>query len=484
MQIKNTSILLLSSPVNIENEHQIVVQLFETGLPCFHLRKPNFSDIEYAQYLAKIPTKYWNRMVLHHHYHLAEQLSLGGVHLTEQSRKNLELSTLQKKILEYQDHHLSVSAAVHDLKDLEVLGKWCDYVLVSPVFNSISKSDYKANPDLEVKPYRGKFRSKLFALGGINAENVIVAAEKGFEGIAALGYVWKNPDEAVDRYKELAKKVNSKRKDLKKGAKSLLEQIESDLKQTNAPLSNARSFVLTFAGHDPSAGAGLTADLKTFEQNEVYGLSICTALTVQTDIHFEKINWVNLSSIFDQVLLVRNRFPLKAIKIGLIENLEVLEFITSPMFREFPIVFDPVLKASAGFEFHNDLELEKLYGYLKHLTLITPNREEMLRLVPNVTIEEAAQQLSQYCAVLLKGGHHQERLGEDELWQNGEKIATFKARQIAKTGKHGSGCVLSAAIAANLAKGQNLVDACQSAKEYTEQFLNSNDSLLGYHKVL
>lgn len=481
MEISDTKIILLSPPKNVENEHQIVVHLFEVGLQYFHLRKPDFSDIEYAQYLAEIPTKYWNQIVLHHHHYLAEQLSLGGVHLTEHNRKSVELSALQEKISDYQNNHLSVSAAIHDLKDLDILGQWCDYVLVSPVFDSISKSAYKANPNLDIKLYQGTIKSKLFALGGIKAENVIIASRKGFEGIAALGYVWEKPDEAINRYKTLEKEFNSTVKGIKSSTKPL-QQIENELDQPKISLPNARPFVLTFAGHDPSAGAGLTADLKTFEQNEVYGLSVCTALTVQTDIQFEKTNWVDLSLIVNQAITIKNRFPLKAIKIGLIENLEVLEFITSPMFREFSIVFDPILRASAGFEFHSDLELKRLYDYLKHITLITPNREEILRLVPNTTAEKAAQFLSQYCAVLLKGGHYEDRLGEDELWKDGKKIATFEAQQIAKSGKHGSGCVLSAAITSNLAKGQDLIDACRTAKIYIERFLNSNNSLLGYHE--
>ncbi|MEM8525365.1 MAG: bifunctional hydroxymethylpyrimidine kinase/phosphomethylpyrimidine kinase [Bacteroidota bacterium] len=461
--MRSSQIIVLSPPQNVENEYQIIVELFEAGLQCFHLRKPDFSDIEYAQYLAEIPIEYWDRIILHHHYHLAEQLSLGGVHLTEHSRKDLDSDSLQKKITSYKNAHLKVSAAIHDLKDLSLLGQWCDYVLISPVFDSISKADYKANTDLKVSNYQGKIKAKLFALGGIKAENVQLALEKNFDGVAVLGYIWGSPSDVVNRYNEITERLSNR---------SVPPRL---------PILDTRPFVLTFAGHDPSSGAGLNADLKTFEQNEVYGLSICTALTVQTDVSFEKTNWVELSLILDQAIAIKNRFPLKAIKIGLIENLEVLDLITSPMFREFPIVFDPILRASAGFEFHNDLELKKLYQYLKHLILITPNREEILQLVPNATAKSAAQFLSQHCAVLLKGGHHEERLGEDELWQNGKKIATFEAQNISKAGKHGSGCVLSAAITANLAKGRSLVEACRSAKVYTEQFLNSNEGLLGYH---
>jgi len=480
VQIQKTKIILLSPSQNVENEHQIVLELFESGLQCFHLRKPDFSDIEYAQYLAQIPTQYWNRIVLHHHYHLAEQLSLGGVHLTERSRDNLDIISLQKKIADYQSDHLSVSAAIHDLSDLNILGQCCDYVLVSPVFDSISKKEHKANPNLEVASYQAKVKSKLFALGGINAENANLVFEKGFEGVAILGYIWENPKQAISNFQRLKKGLTSSQKNSIK--KMLLRLLENTTEERKTPPISFRPFVLTFAGHDPSAGAGLNADLKTFEQNEVYGLSVCTALTIQTDISFEQTNWIDLSLILDQSLPLVNRFPIKAIKVGLIENLEVLEFITSPMFKEIPIVFDPILKASAGFEFHSNLELEKLYNYLKKITLITPNREEILQLVPNVSAEKTAQFLSQYCAVLLKGGHHEERLGEDELWQNGTKIVTFKATQIAKSGKHGSGCVLSAAIAANLAKGMDLVEACKQAKQYIEAFLNSNEGVLGYHK--
>lgn len=244
-------------------------------------------------------------------------------------------------------------------------------------------------------------------------------------------------------------------------------------------MASERPFVLSIAGHDPSAGAGLTADLKTFEQHQVYGLSVCTALTVQHDTAFASVNWVSEQLILQQLTILTQRFEIVALKIGLLPNWNLLQsiFIQLP---NCPIVFDPILKASAGFVFHTDTNLQAL---LRNITLLTPNREEIQQLLPNKTPEQAAQQLSQYCAILLKGGHDDNRLGYDQLWENGELTHTFPPTIIATSGKHGSGCILSAAITVQIAKGKSLAVACELGKRYLEQRLNSNDTLLAYHML-
>ncbi len=103
--------------------------------------------------------------------------------------------------------------------------------------------------------------------------------------------------------------------------------------------------------------------------------------------------------------------------------------------------------------------------------------------MPHKTPEQAAAMLSQYCPTLLKGGHHARRIGEDELWQDGQLIATFPAQNVALHVKHGSGCVLSSAISAQLAKGNELITTCQERKAYVEAFLNSNETNLGYRRL-
>lgn len=199
--MKQDDVIILSSPKDILNEHQILLPLFQHGLKHFHLRKPDFSDLDYASYLSKIPFEYWSRIVLHYHHHLAEQLGLGGVHLKERDRKGKTGSELLEMIQNFQLEGLRVSAAIHRLEELDFLGNVCDYALISPVFDSISKPNYLGNPDLNVQ--QRKVKAKLFAMGGITKENAALALQKGFDGIAVLGYIWSKSGDETKRLERL-----------------------------------------------------------------------------------------------------------------------------------------------------------------------------------------------------------------------------------------------------------------------------------------
>ncbi|NJL74087.1 MAG: hypothetical protein HC892_02600 [Saprospiraceae bacterium] len=447
-------IIIISSPEHVAQEQAIVIQLFEAGLQRFHLRKPNYSDLEYAKWLSVIPKAFWNRIVLHHHHSLAEQLGLAGVHLTTRHLKELSPDQLIQKIEDFKAEGLIVSAAIHDLATEAWLGNWCDYVLISPVFDSISKSHHQANPNLEVLTWRNKIKAKMFGLSGINPDNIPLLLEKGYFGAAVLGYIWSKPNEALQR----------------------LLALDDSFEQKTIQ-SPQRPFVLTIAGHDPSGGAGLTADIKTFEQAKTYGLSVCTAITIQNDTVFERVYWMDETQVVEQILILTKKITLSAVKIGLIPNWWMLQKILEVL-DGVPIILDPIMRASAGFKFHDNF---KDYELLKKITLLTPNRLEIIQLIPDQTPEDAAKLLSQYCAVLLKGGHDEKHVGQDQLWQNSQLIATFHAHQVTQYSKHGSGCVLSAAISAQLAKNQPLVEACRIGKQYTETFLNSTETLLGFH---
>jgi len=244
-----------------------------------------------------------------------------------------------------------------------------------------------------------------------------------------------------------------------------------------------RPYALTIAGFDPSAGAGVLADIKTLEASGVYGLAACTALTVQNDVRFERVSWVPLASIQDQALLLLVRFPIRVVKIGLIENLPtLLELIRwlkayNPALQ---IVWDPVLRATAGYEFHPQPEADLLQAICRELALLTPNRPEALGLLLAASADEAAATLAAWCPVLLKGGHA-EGLRATDVLLAGRQRHEFSGPRLPHGAKHGSGCVLAAAVLARLALGDDLPAACQAGKAYTTAFLGSNDSLLGYH---
>ncbi|NHN27967.1 hydroxymethylpyrimidine/phosphomethylpyrimidine kinase [Flavobacterium jejuense] len=249
-------------------------------------------------------------------------------------------------------------------------------------------------------------------------------------------------------------------------------------------MSKNRPFVLSIAGFDPSGGAGVLADVKTFEQHQVYGLAIVTGNTIQTENEFIKMAWISMDSIIESIEVLCNKYEIKAVKIGIIPSLDYLENIVSTIKRIAPktkIIWDSVLKSSTNFDFMNLENQTKLEVILKQIYLITPNYNEIVTLShSNETPENIAKSLSKSCAVLLKGGHNLEALGTDFLFLKDEIITLLPETKIILS-KHGSGCVLSSAITANLALGFDTTSSCQKAKIYIEKFLHSNNTLLGYH---
>ena len=214
--------------------------------------------------------------------------------------------------------------------------------------------------------------------------------------------------------------------------------------------------VLTIAGFDPSAGAGILADIKAFQQCGVAGQAVCTALTVQNENLFVKPGWIPWQQIKEQLDILYKEQNFNYIKIGLVENAKILEKILKYIRRKNPkafIIWDPILKASAGFEFHkqNAATWRKLFTYID---LLTPNFPEYEFLC------EGSEKLN----VLLKGGHSSNpNFCEDILYYNG-KTTVFKSKRIKGVSIHGSGCMLSALILANMAKYNNLEKAVGLAK--------------------
>ncbi len=248
-------------------------------------------------------------------------------------------------------------------------------------------------------------------------------------------------------------------------------------------MQNKRPYALSIAGFDPSAGAGLLADIKTFECNEVYGLGVVSALTWQNDIEFNKVEWIDTHKIISQIEILLSRFEIKYIKIGLIENLNVLQQIVAYLHKEITepiIIFDPILKASAGFVFHSIQNNDLIQQLLKGLYCITPNIPESNALFGEDYLEKKLLEISTDINIYLKGGHARNSIVEDLLYSN-KTIFTFANTRIEGGEKHGSGCILSAALLAQLALGNSLNIAAQKAKEYTWQALASNSSLLAYH---
>ncbi|WP_303315367.1 hydroxymethylpyrimidine/phosphomethylpyrimidine kinase [Flavivirga abyssicola] len=248
---------------------------------------------------------------------------------------------------------------------------------------------------------------------------------------------------------------------------------------------NNSTYILTIAGHDPSGGAGLTSDIKTFEAHGLYGLSICTAITVQNDVDFKQCVWTEVDVIIAQIETLFERFDINTVKIGIVEYWDTLHLILNKLHNlnsDIKIVLDPIIKASAGFDFHETENQSLLDKIWKQCYIVTPNYDEIQSLYPKLNIENTIEHISYFTNIYLKGGHRTDKKGWDELYHSGIVMVNIPPNTDKVFQKHGSGCVLSASLASNLALNIELEDAAKNTKWYTEQFLNSDKGLLGKHK--
>jgi hydroxymethylpyrimidine/phosphomethylpyrimidine kinase len=249
-------------------------------------------------------------------------------------------------------------------------------------------------------------------------------------------------------------------------------------------MSENRPIVLTIAGFDPSGGAGVLADIKTFEQHKVYGFAINTANTIQTENEFHRIQWTPIDFVLKSIAVLLKNHNIKAVKIGIVPSLIYLNEIVISLKKQSPtiqIVWDPVLKSSTEFDFLTLSNQQILIDILNQIDLITPNYNEMQKLFPYFD-NRSNSHPSGVGGLLLKGGHNPTEIGVDYLFTQKE-VFRLMPKETLLFEKHGSGCVLSSAITANLALGQNLKTACENAKIYTENYLLSNSTKLGFHYV-
>ncbi|MGJ8643960.1 MAG: bifunctional hydroxymethylpyrimidine kinase/phosphomethylpyrimidine kinase [Luteolibacter sp.] len=254
-------------------------------------------------------------------------------------------------------------------------------------------------------------------------------------------------------------------------------------KQINKPTAP----IMTIAGSDCSAGAGLQADLKTFQHFGLHGLTAVTCIVSETANIVRRVDAVDPAMMEDQIRLMLEAFPLKVVKTGMLGSAEHVRRVAS-IFREHPdirLVVDPVMVASTGASL---LEQDAVQTYITELLplahVITPNLPEAASLLSQTIdslsiMEAAAIALSRTfgCAVLLKGGHLDLPECTDLLCE-GETIHRYTSPRLSVKASHGTGCTLAAAVASGLAIGKPLPEAVSMAKNYLNHSLESSYSFL------
>ncbi|MGE0568967.1 MAG: hydroxymethylpyrimidine/phosphomethylpyrimidine kinase [Bacteroidia bacterium] len=243
-------------------------------------------------------------------------------------------------------------------------------------------------------------------------------------------------------------------------------------------MSKLRPYILSIGGFDPSGGAGILADIKTFEQHKLLGLAVNTANTIQNEDEFLSVNWLSEELIISQLKTLANKYKIDFVKIGLIPSYSLLKSIRETTNCQ-TLLLDPIFSASAGYDFKTSVD--ELMISIDCVDILTPNWEEIQIIYPNTDPIEASKKLSEKVTVYLKGGHNSKDLGKDYLFQKGQMKA-YRSKTKRASKKHGSGCVFSSALLSNLAKGKSLHQSCLKAKQYISKALDSNTTKLSYHK--
>ncbi len=248
--------------------------------------------------------------------------------------------------------------------------------------------------------------------------------------------------------------------------------------------------VISIAGFDPSGGAGVLADIKTFAAFGCYGAAAVTSLTFQNTLGVYGAAHQSAEVLRSQIEPVANDFKIAAVKTGMLPTREIIE-VTAEVIEAHAlpnVVVDPVIRSTSGYALIDQAAVEFLVERLLPLAdVITPNMAEAAALAGMEVrdpdgMKGAATRIHEMCvkgsvrkrarhAVLVKGGHlESEAL---DLLFDGRKFHTFRVAKVATRNTHGTGCTLSSAIAALLAQGRELPDAVARAKKYVTEALQS-----------
>lgn len=242
---------------------------------------------------------------------------------------------------------------------------------------------------------------------------------------------------------------------------------------------------LSIAGSDPSGGAGIQADLKTFHHFHVYGTAVITLITVQNTLGVKRVEVLDADLVEQQLETVLSDLRPDAVKTGALGSAATIRAVArAAREHQFPLVVDPVAAASDGSLFLDTEALAALRDELLPLaTLITPNLHEAAALTgrPVRDIDDmhrAAEALGRFGAraVLVKGGHLRGPESTDLFYSDGD-FAKLPGTRIETQHTHGTGCALSAAITAGLASGLALRDAVVSAKQFVTRAIQNNPGL-------
>lgn len=410
--------------------------LFREGLHCLILRLKGASREQYEEVILEIASEYRHRILIDDHFELLHTTQVGGAYL------NPSKWNRYKEVRKYTSR---IATSAHSIDQLFEIPFSPSFAMLSPVYDSISKKGYRATISLEeCKEELPKLHFPVLALGGITPERYREVLHYGFAGGATLGYLYEEGTDMLSAFLRF-------------------------------PLPE----VLSVAGHDPSSGAGITADALTIQYAGGYPLTVPTALTIQNEATFEESIPLSLGHVERMLRTLRLTHPLQVAKIGLTSSLaEVLS--VARLLRELGtqfIIWDPILKPTKG-----DLplwqnDLAQLQQIASCIDLITPNRREAEEIWGAIECGQLLDFARKYSTAILVTGYEKEaKIVEDTLYTSKGEVLRF-AESATHFEKHGTGCALTSFIATRIAQGYSLEEACREGQRFVARLRTSSPTL-------
>lgn len=408
-----------------------IVDVVRSCICKVHLRMPGASETDFRKVLDNLEPAYHPYVVLCDHYALLAEYDVAGVYLP------------YHRVAEWRDiplaPHQTIAVGAHSIQELQELPFTPDYALLSPLFDSISKEGYQGNPALlSCREELLQLPYPVYALGGITPESQETIAKAGYAGVAVLGDIWSQPQ----------------------------EQRQERLDQYQTPA------ILTIAGHDPTSGAGISIDTRIANDLSVQCYSVISTLTAQSLHHFVSATATPSDQLQESLTTLLTDHPVTVAKLGMVQNLQQAVQIVAQMkaLGVKRIIWDPILQPTAAEKTQSRLwteEQDKFAILLNEVSLVTPNKPEAQALFgtdDSAELQSIAQEHG--VAILLKGGHDttSPHLVVNHLITR-DGIHPYYTHRYDKS-IHGTGCMLSAAIASYWAMEYSLVSSVQRACHY------------------
>jgi hydroxymethylpyrimidine kinase/phosphomethylpyrimidine kinase/thiamine-phosphate diphosphorylase len=352
-----------------------------------------------------------------------------------------------------------------------------DYIGISPVYATPTKTDTLTPFGLEgIEQVMQQSRHRCVAIGGMNRNTIGEVIARGVEGVAVVSAIVaaESPREASAELADIIRNNHLENSEVSECP----ERIENNCQLSVVNCQFPR--VLAIAGSDSGGGAGIQADIKSISANGCFAASAITAITAQNTLGVNAVEGLSIDIIEGQIEAVLSDIGADSVKIGMLHSSEVVHSVARMLrkYRITNVVLDPVMVSTSGHKLIEDSAIEVLKSELMPMArVITPNIPEAEILLGEALskqgdLPDAARRLAEMygVSVLLKAGH----LVDDELidiFYNRETHETVElsARRIDTRNTHGTGCTLSSAFAAQLAKGLSLTEAARTAKQYINQ---------------